>query len=256
LEFKPAFFINHSSGFTALYQMNYHSNLLPAQIREFSSEKETVLIESYVARRKFYLFLKRAFDIFFSLAFIVGVLSWLLPITSFLILFDSRGPVFFVQRRMGKNGRTFSCLKLRTMIINDEANEKQADENDYRITRIGKFLRRTNIDEFPQFINVLIGDMSIIGPRPHMFSDCTRFSFVIPAYKFRTLMRPGITGLAQVKGYHGPTADYESIFTRYHWDAEYIRNARLGLDVKIIAVTFFQSLGNLVYMLSSFFGKL
>ena len=235
--------------------MNYHSNLLPAQVKEFPSGKETVLLQSYVTRRRFYLLLKRAFDIFFSLAFIIGVLSWLLPLTSFLIMLDSRGPVFFIQRRMGRNGRTFSCLKLRTMITNEEADEKQADENDYRITRLGKFLRRTNIDEFPQFINVLIGDMSIIGPRPHMFSDCTRFSFVIPAYKFRALMRPGITGLAQVKGYHGPTIDYESIFTRYHWDAQYIRNASFWLDIKIISLTFFQSLGNVIYMAFSFFAK-
>jgi len=236
--------------------MNYHTNLLPARVKELPSENETVLIQSYVTRRKFYLLFKRTSDIFFSLAFIIGVLSWLLPLTSILIMLDSRGPVFFIQRRMGKNGRTFSCLKLRTMIANEEADEKQADENDYRITRIGKFLRRTNIDEFPQFINVLIGDMSIIGPRPHMFSDCTRFSFVIPAYKFRTLMRPGITGLAQVKGYHGPTIDYESIFTRYHWDAEYIRNASLWLDIKIISLTFLQILGNAIYMTSCAFRSL
>ena len=235
--------------------MNYHTNLLPAQVKEFPSEKETVLIQSYVTRRKFYLLLKRTFDIFFSLAFIIGVLSWLLPLTSFLIMLDSRGPVFFIQRRMGKNGRSFRCLKLRTMVINGEADEKQAAENDYRVTRIGKFLRGTNIDEFPQFLNVLIGDMSIIGPRPHMFSDCTRFSFVIPAYKFRTLMRPGITGLAQVKGYHGPIIDYESIFTRYHWDAQYIRNASVWLDIKIISLTFFQTLGNAIYMAFCVFAK-
>ena len=142
------------------------------------------------------------------------------------------------------------------MIVNDEADEKQAADDDYRITRVGRFLRRTNIDEFPQFINVLAGNMSIIGPRPHMFSDCTRFSFVIPAYKFRTLMRPGITGLAQVKGYHGPTVDYESIFTRYHWDAEYIRNASFWLDLRIIFLTFFQTLGNMIYILFSVFAKM
>ena len=132
------------------------------------------------------------------------------------------------------------------MIINEEANEKQAEKNDHRITRVGKFLRQTNIDEFPQFINILVGDMSVIGPRPHMLSDCTRFSFVIPVYKFRTLVRPGLTGLAQVKGHYGPTLNYESIFMRYHWDAEYIRNANFWLDLRIIAVTMFQCLSNLV----------
>jgi putative colanic acid biosynthesis UDP-glucose lipid carrier transferase len=142
------------------------------------------------------------------------------------------------------------------MVVNDEANEKQAEERDDRITRVGKLLRRTNIDELPQFINVLFGNMSIIGPRPHMLSDCTRFSFVIPAYKFRTQMRPGITGLAQVKGYHGPTVDYESIFIRYHWDAEYIRNANFFLDLRILGLTLMQSWGNIIYLVFSFFRNL
>ncbi len=132
------------------------------------------------------------------------------------------------------------------MIINEEADEKQAERNDYRITRIGKFLRRTNLDELPQFINVLIGDMSIIGPRPHMFSDWTRFSFVIPEYKFRNLMRPGITGLAQVKGCHGPTPDYRSISTRFFWDAEYIRNASIVLDIIIVFRTSFKFIRNFI----------
>ncbi len=228
--------------------MNYHTNLAPSISKKVHFEKDTVLLDNYVARRKTYLFLKRAFDIFFSVLFIAFVLSWLLPIISLLVIIDSKGPVLFVQQRMGRNGRPFRCLKFRTMIVNNEADEKQAEENDYRITPFGKFLRRTNIDEFPQFFNVCIGDMSIIGPRPHMLSDCTRFSFVIPAYKFRTLVRPGITGLAQVKGHHGPTINYESILTRYHWDAEYIRNAGFWLDLQIIFLTFFQSLGNIVYM--------
>jgi putative colanic acid biosynthesis UDP-glucose lipid carrier transferase len=233
--------------------MNYHTNQLPSPVKDPPVAKEPIIINSNISDRKAYLFLKRTFDIFFSFLFIACVLSWLLPIISLLILVDSRGPVFFVQRRTGKNGRSFSCLKFRTMIVNDEADEKQADENDYRITRMGTWLRRTNIDELPQFINVLIGDMSIIGPRPHMMSDCTRFSFVIPAYKFRTVLRPGITGLAQVKGYHGPTLDYDSIFNRYHWDSEYIRYAGLGLDFKIMYLTFFQSIGNIIVSLYSFF---
>jgi putative colanic acid biosynthesis UDP-glucose lipid carrier transferase len=132
------------------------------------------------------------------------------------------------------------------MIVNDEADEKQAAKNDYRITKVGRLLRRTNMDELPQFINVLMGDMSIIGPRPHMFSDWTRFSFVIPEYRFRNLMRPGITGLAQVKGHHGPTPDYRSISTRYYWDAEYIRNASLLLDMKIFSSTSFKFIKNFI----------
>ena len=234
-------------------QMNYNTNLAPSLTNEIVPGKDPVLLDGYILRRTTYLFFKRVFDIFFSFLFICFVLTWLLPIISLLIILDSKGPVFFVQRRLGKNGRPFRCLKFRTMVVNEEADEKQAEENDHRITRLGKFLRRTNIDEFPQFLNVFIGDMSIIGPRPHMLSDCTRFSFVIPAYKFRTLVRPGITGLAQVKGHHGPTLDYESIFTRYHWDAEYIRKASFRLDLTIITLSFLQSLGNTVYLSYLFF---
>jgi putative colanic acid biosynthesis UDP-glucose lipid carrier transferase len=226
--------------------MNYYTNLAPASIQKIPQENEAVIIDSYVAKKQVYLFFKRFFDIVFSLIFIVAVLSWLMPVIGVYILLDSAGPVFFVQKRVGRRGKLFSCIKFRTMIINDEADEMQAEENDYRITRAGKFLRRTNIDELPQFFNVLSGSMSIIGPRPHMISDCTRFSFVIPAYKFRNLLRPGITGLAQVKGYHGPTVNYESIFTRYHWDAEYVRKANFFLDLKIILHSFGQSIYNMI----------
>jgi len=131
------------------------------------------------------------------------------------------------------------------MIINKEADERQADQNDERITRIGKFLRNTNIDELPQLLNVLIGDMSLVGPRPHMLSDCMRFSFVISSYPFRTLVKPGITGLAQIKGYRGPAKDYESIINRYYWDAVYVRKAGLWLDIKIAGKTIAHCVKNL-----------
>lgn len=236
--------------------MNYHTNLVPSHFREVTPENQTVLIYSHVPQRRLYLILKRIFDVIFSFLFIALVLTWLVPLASLLIVLDSSGPVFFIQRRTGRNGRPFLCLKFRTMVVNEDAHEKQAEENDDRITKMGRFLRRTNIDELPQFINVLLGNMSIIGPRPHMLSDCTRFSFVIPAYKFRAEMRPGITGLAQVKGYHGPTVDYESIFIRYHWDAEYIRNANFFLDLRILGLTLLQSLGNIIYLIFSFFRNL
>ena len=227
--------------------MNYHTNIVPSPVKESSAKEEKLINRSYtIPRRNTYLSLKRSFDIVFSLLFIGCVFIWLFPLISLLIMFDSKGPVFFIQRRIGKNGRSFRCLKFRSMIINDEADEKQADKNDYRITKVGKFLRRTNLDELPQFINVLMGDMSIIGPRPHMFSDWTRFSFVIPEYRFRNLMRPGITGLAQVKGHHGPTPDYRSISTRYYWDAEYIRNASLLLDMKIVFRSSFKFIKNFI----------
>ena len=131
------------------------------------------------------------------------------------------------------------------MFVNEEADERQAEENDERITRIGKFLRKSNIDELPQLLNVLLGDMSLVGPRPHMLSDCTRFSFVVSAYPFRSLVKPGITGLAQIKGYRGPAKDYESIVNRYYWDAVYIRKASLWLDAKIAGQTIAHCLKNL-----------
>jgi putative colanic acid biosynthesis UDP-glucose lipid carrier transferase len=227
--------------------MNYHTNIVSSPVKESSAEEEKLVTRSYpLPRRNTYLWVKRSFDIVFSVLIIGCVFTWLFPVISLLILIDSKGPVFFVQRRIGKNRRSFRCLKFRSMIMNDEADEKQADKNDYRITKIGRFLRRTNLDELPQFINVLIGDMSIIGPRPHMFSDWTRFSFVIPEYRFRNLMRPGITGLAQVKGHHGPTPDYRSISTRFYWDAEYIRNACLLLDMKIVFRSSFKFIQNLI----------
>jgi lipopolysaccharide/colanic/teichoic acid biosynthesis glycosyltransferase len=232
--------------------MNYHTNILPPPVKESPAKKENLTTSYYlIPSRKTYLSLKRGFDITVSLVLVVSVFIWMFPVLSLLIMLDSKGPVFFVQRRIGKNGRSFWCLKFRTMIINDEADEKQAERNDYRITRAGKFLRRTSLDELPQFINVLIGDMSIIGPRPHMFSDWTRFSFVIPEYKFRNLMRPGITGLAQVKGHHGPTPDYRSISTRFYWDAEYIRNASFRLDMKIVFRTSLKFIKNFISILFS-----
>lgn len=125
------------------------------------------------------------------------------------------------------------------------ADDLPADKDDARITRTGRFLRNTNLDELPQFFNVLLGHMSIVGPRPHMVADCVRFSFVVHSYQFRSLLRPGITGLAQINGCHGFTAGYDSIILRYYWDAQYIRKAGLWLDIKIVAATVKQGLQNL-----------
>ncbi|MHA4847422.1 sugar transferase [Flavitalea antarctica] len=194
-------------------------------------------VRQYVDSKKRFYIQKRLFDIFVSLFVSVFILSWLFPLIALLICLESRGPVLFIQRRVGMGGRTFKCLKFRTMVMNNEANSRQAQVNDRRITRIGHFLRVSNLDEFPQFFNVLAGQMSVVGPRPHMHADCTRFSSVVAGYKFRNMVKPGITGLAQVKGYRGPTRDFASVFHRYQFDAFYIRNANFGLDMRIIRKT-------------------
>ena len=202
------------------------------------------IIRSFVASRKKYLLGKRAFDMLFSVISILLVMSWLTPLAALMIKLNSRGPVFFRQKRIGRDGKVFYCIKFRTMIQNDEADERPAEEDDERITRIGKVLRKTNIDELPQLFNVLLGQMSIVGPRPHMIADCIRFSFVISSYSFRSLVRPGITGWAQVNGFHGPTNDYDSVILRYYWDAMYVRKAGVILDIRIILATMSQGFSN------------
>jgi putative colanic acid biosysnthesis UDP-glucose lipid carrier transferase len=215
--------------------------------KESSAERKKINIEiirlrGYIDNRRDFLIAKRLFDIIVSLIAIIFVFSWLFPILWLLIKLDSRGPAFFVQRRVGFLGRSFPCLKFRTMYINAEANSKQATENDPRITRMGRFLRHSNLDEVPQFLNVLAGHMSIVGPRPHMYQDCLAFSRAVGSYKFRNLMKPGITGLAQVKGYRGPAQSFDKIFRRYQWDAFYIRNAAFWMDMRIVHRTALQTI--------------
>lgn len=220
------------------------------------SQNRALILRDFVDEKKGFFILKRISDVIFSSIVIVVFLSWMIPIIGMLILLDSRGPVFFVQRRVGRGGKTFLCLKFRTMVINDQANQKQAEENDSRITAFGKFLRRSNLDEVPQFLNVLLGHMSIVGPRPHMLEDCKKFGEVISDYKFRSMVRPGITGLAQIKGYRGPTKDFESIFKRFQYDAFYIRNINFFLELKIVRKTIAQTfIGLFSYFMPPFYTK-
>jgi putative colanic acid biosynthesis UDP-glucose lipid carrier transferase len=190
-----------------------------------------------VSIREKNLVFKRMFDVAVSLFVIVFVLSWLLPILALIIKLDSRGPVFFVQKRVGAMGKVFYCLKLRTMVVNEHANTQQALNNDPRITSFGKFLRLSCLDELPQFFNVLIGHMSIVGPRPHMIKDCKEFSKIVKHYNYRNLVKPGITGIAQVKGYRGKTNDYYDVSHRYKWDMFYVKNRSLNLDMRIMGLT-------------------
>ncbi len=209
-------------------------------------EKSSVDFRAYISQRQSYLLGKRIVDVAVSVLVLVFILSWLFPILFLLIKLDSKGPVFFVQKRVGFLGRSFPCLKFRTMHVNSEADTRQATEGDPRITRMGSFLRHSNLDELPQFLNVLAGQMSIVGPRPHMYNDCIHFSRVVDSYKFRNLMKPGITGLAQVKGYRGPALNFEQIFRRYQWDAFYVRNAGFWLDLRIMHLTAAQTLSYLL----------
>jgi len=198
--------------------------------------------------KKRYFFLKRSFDMVFSFLVITGILSWLLPVMALLIRLDSRGPIFFLQKRIGKGGETFTCYKLRTMFVNARADEQPASEDDTRITRIGRLLRKTHLDELPQFFNVLLGSMSLVGPRPYMLADCHTFSGMVPGHKYRNFVKPGITGLAQVKGLHGPRpgTDFQTVFWRYQWDVFYVRNAGFLLDIRIIRRTARQSIGQVL----------
>ncbi len=181
--------------------------------------------------------LKRIFDIFFSLIIIIFVLSWLTPLLTILIKRESKGPVFFKQVREGLKGDSFICYKYRSMGVNDRSERDQTVKGDVRITKIGKFIRKTSIDELPQFINVFKGDMSVVGPRPHMLSQSKIFKGVVKEYMVRHFVKPGITGLAQVKGYRGEIETDKDIINRVKLDIFYIENWSFVLDINIIIRT-------------------
>ncbi len=184
-----------------------------------------------------YRLIKRIFDICFSLVVVALVsVTVLIPII-FAIKLSSRGPVLFKQRRTGYRGREFTCLKFRTMKVNSQADTVQATKDDPRKTRVGDFLRRTSLDELPQFLNVLWGDMSVVGPRPHMVSQTNEYKKLIDKYMVRHIIKPGITGLAQVSGYRGQTEELWQMQKRVEYDVTYIENWSLWLDVKIIIRT-------------------
>lgn len=179
---------------------------------------------------------KRTFDIVFSLAVIVLLLSWLTPLLALLIKLESKGPVFFKQSRPGINEEEFFCYKFRSMQVN-EVTEQMAVKNDVRVTRIGRFIRKTSIDEMPQFLNVLKGEMSVVGPRPHLWSQNNLYSTRIKKYLVRLYVKPGITGLAQVRGYRGEIATDEDMINRIKYDVFYIENWSILLDIKVIIQT-------------------
>ncbi|MCG3167612.1 MAG: hypothetical protein POELPBGB_03406 [Bacteroidia bacterium] len=187
-------------------------------------------------------FTKRAFDIVFSLFVIVFLFSWMFPLIALAIKLTSKGPVFFKQLRSGKDNEEFYCYKFRTMKVNDKANDMQATKDDERITKVGRFLRKTSLDELPQFFNVLIGTMSVVGPRPHMVKHTAAYSAMIDKFMVRHFVQPGITGLAQVRGYRGEIKSPKDMEMRVGADVWYIENWSFLLDMKLIFLTVFNIL--------------
>jgi putative colanic acid biosynthesis UDP-glucose lipid carrier transferase len=180
---------------------------------------------------------KRAFDILVSSITIFFILTWLYPLIAILIKRQSKGPVLFRQQRSGRNDESFICYKFRSMTVNPDSDKKQATKFDARITPIGKFLRRTSLDEMPQFFNVFLGHMSVVGPRPHMVSHTVEYKAVIDQFMVRHFLKPGITGWAQINGLRGETRLLEQMEKRVRYDIDYLENWSVALDVEIIFLT-------------------
>lgn len=190
----------------------------------------------------FYKFIKRSFDILLSLIVIVGLLSWLTPLLGLLIKLESKGPVFFKQKRNGLDYQEFYCYKFRSMKPNPMAHLHQIRKGDERVTRVGRIIRKTSIDELPQFINVLKGDMSVVGPRPHMVSHTHMYAERIDKFMVRHFIKPGITGLAQVSGFRGEVESDSDIINRVKYDIFYLENWSLFLDIKIVIQTIYNAI--------------
>lgn len=184
-------------------------------------------------------FAKRSFDLVLSTLALITVFPIIYIIFGIIIKLSSPGPIFFVQKRTGLNGNGFDCYKFRSMRPNKEADKLQATANDPRVTRVGAFMRKTNIDELPQLINVFLGDMSLVGPRPHMLKHTDQYSALIDKFMVRHLVKPGITGWAQVTGFRGETRTVDDMEGRVKCDVWYIENWSFFLDLKIIYLTLY-----------------
>lgn len=186
--------------------------------------------------------LKRSFDVGFSLFVMIFLLSWLIPVIALIIKLESNTSVFFLQKRSGLNNETFNCIKFRSMAVNKNADLETASKNDPRVTKFGAFMRKTSIDELPQFINVFLGEMSIVGPRPHMVSQTEMYSKITKKYMTRHIVKPGITGWAQVMGSRGEIFSHRDMERRIEKDIWYIQNWSFFLDIKIIFLTLYNIL--------------
>ncbi|MEO6546444.1 MAG: exopolysaccharide biosynthesis polyprenyl glycosylphosphotransferase [Ferruginibacter sp.] len=217
--------------FRMFVNRNIHVDIVESiPILSFRSEP----LEDIVASSK-----KRLFDIFFSLFIIIILLSWLVPLLAILIKLNSKGPVFFVQLRSGKDNKEFRCFKFRTLTVNKDSDLKQVTRDDMRITKLGKFLRKTSLDELPQFFNVLLGTMSVVGPRPHMLKHTEDYSRIMDEYMIRHFVKPGVTGWAQVNGFRGEIKAEEQLRNRIEHDIHYLENWSLWFDFRIIGLTLY-----------------
>jgi len=215
----------------------YHEYLnKPTYLQSFGNIPVIAVREEPLENR-FNQLVKRSFDIVFSLFVIVFILSWLLPIVAILIKLESKGPVFFVQLRPGLYHKPFKCYKFRSMKVNQESDTMQATKNDARITKIGAFLRKTSMDELPQFFNTLIGNMSVVGPRPTLMIHTEQYAELIDKFMVRHFLKPGITGWAQVNGFRGETKKTEAMEKRVEADVWYLENWSFFLDIQIIVLT-------------------
>lgn len=210
------------------------------QVNDFSISSDFILkrysinlLDSYQVSAK------RIFEILLVSIFLIVVASWLFPIIALIIRLESKGPVFYKQLRHGQNNVPFYCLKFRSMKFEPAGQFKQATKGDSRITRVGSFLRKSSLDELPQLLNVLIGEMAIVGPRPHAVPMNREFAEKIENFMFRHMVKPGITGLAQAKGYRGEIVDSFDMNARLRYDLFYIKNWSFLLDIKIILLTFY-----------------
>ena len=185
----------------------------------------------------FNIVLKRGFDIVFSAFIIIFLLSWMYPLFALIIKLQSRGPIIYKQLREGKDGVHFMCFKFRSMQLNDESDYSWAIVNDPRVTKFGMFIRKTSLDEFPQFFNVFLGNMSIVGPRPHPIELNDSYRNRIEKFSLRHQTKPGITGLSQMKGYRGSITNYHQMSSRVKLDRFYIQNWTFLFDLKIILLT-------------------
>lgn len=215
------------------YTLNRHVNI------DFYDDLPILILRKEPLENLFNKTLKRFFDIVFSIIVITLIMPWLFPLVYVMQKLTSKGPVLFIQLRSGQDNKVFKCYKFRTMRINDQHDQMGTLDNDPRITKFGKILRKTRIDELPQFFNVLLGHMSVVGPRPHMLRHTEEYSKLIDEFLVRHYVKPGITGWAQTTGYIDESRKLQEMQDKVRNDIYYIENWSFMLDMKIIFLTIY-----------------